>query len=61
MYLGSEVVPDGGMAGEIDRWLGAASRAFWGLRRLWLDGSVSVGVKARVYEAVVRATLLYGV
>ena len=60
VYLGSQMGPDGGMGGEIDRRTMAANKAFWALRRLWRDGSVSVSVKAHVYEAVVRSVLLYG-
>ena len=60
VYLGVDVGPDGGMAGELSRHLTAANRSFWGLRRLWRDRGVSVATKARVYSAVVRGTLLYG-
>jgi len=61
VYLGSEMGPDGGMAGEVGRRVAAASASFWRLRRLWRDRGVSVAVKARVYSAVVRGVLLYGV
>lgn len=60
VYLGVEMGPDGGMAGELDRRFGAANGAFWALRRLWSCAGVSVATKCRVYEAVVRGTLLYG-
>ena len=59
MYLGSEMDWGGGLAGEVGRRVAAGRRSFWGLRRLWRDGGVSVGVKARVYAAVVRSVLLY--
>ena len=59
VYLGSIIRP-GGISSEITHRVGKAQAAFTQLRHLWRLRDVSLGLKGRVYNATVRAVLLYG-
>ena len=60
-YLGSTISNDGCIDDEIQRRMTKASASFGRLRqRLWNNHHVSMGVKGKIYRAIVLSTLLYG-
>ena len=60
-YLGSTISNDGRIDSEITKRMAKASSAFGRLRtRLWNNHHVSIGVKCKIYRAIVLSTLLYG-
>ena len=60
-YLGSNIIRDGELHGEVAVRLGKASRAFACLRSsIFCSKQLSVAIKREVYRAVVLSTLMYG-
>ena len=60
VYLGSCISAGGCVEREVSLRLAKAGLAFANLRHLWRRRDVSLATKGRVYNAVVRAVLLYG-
>jgi hypothetical protein len=59
-YLGSCISSDGSVTDEVEARVSKARIAFANLRHLWRQKGLSLGLKGRVYNATVRAVLLYG-
>ena len=60
IYLGSVFEGTGQTEADVNRRVQRAAAAFAGMWRVWRSNNISMAVKGRVYEAVVRTTLLYG-
>ena len=60
VYSGSCISSDGKVGKEIENRISKATATFAGLRHLWHQKGISLGLKVRVYKATVRAVLLYG-
>ena len=59
-YLGSCISSDCSVSNEVNARIRKARITFANLRHLWRQKSLSLSLKARVYQATVRAVLLYG-
>ena len=60
-YLGSLIADSGRMDMDVDRQVAQASKAFGALRKsVFLDKSLSLATKRRLYNACVLSVLLYG-
>ncbi|CAH8490480.1 unnamed protein product [Dicrocoelium dendriticum] len=59
-YLGSCITAGGGVGDEVSQRIAKARLAFIKLRRLWRRRDVTLKLMGRVYNASVRAVLLYG-
>ena len=59
-YLGSCISSDCSVTDEVNARICKARVAFANLRHLWRQSGVSLNLKGRVYQATVRAVLLYG-
>ncbi|CAH8503536.1 unnamed protein product [Schistosoma rodhaini] len=59
VYLGSYISAGGGVSDEIDARIMKARAAYANLGHLWRLRDVSLAVKGRIYNASVRAVLLY--
>jgi hypothetical protein len=59
-YLGSIISAGGDITSEVSSRISKARMAFAGLRHLWRRRDLSLRLKGRVYNASVRAVLLYG-
>jgi hypothetical protein len=59
-YLGSCITSDCSVTDEVSARISKARIAFANLRHLWRQKGLSLGLKGRVYQATVRAVLLYG-
>jgi hypothetical protein len=59
-YLGSCISSDGSVSDEVNARISKARVTFANLRHLWRQKGISLGLKGRVYQATVRAVLLYG-
>ncbi|CAH8492285.1 unnamed protein product [Dicrocoelium dendriticum] len=59
-YLGSCITAGGGVGDEVSQRIAKARLAFIKLRHLWRRRDVTLKLKGRVYNASVRAVLLYG-
>ncbi|MDY6930075.1 MAG: reverse transcriptase family protein [Pseudomonadota bacterium] len=61
IYLGSKCIPTGQGFADIDRRISLARSTFACLQKgLWSRREISTRTKSRIYQAVVRTTLLYG-
>ena len=60
VYLGSCISAGGCVEEEISKRIAKARLAFVNLRHLWRRRDIRLSTKGRVYNAVVRAVLLYG-
>ena len=60
VYLGCAISPDSRIAGEIDRRLANAARAFGSLQCVFQDTKLSLRVKRMLYSGCVLSLLLYG-
>lgn len=58
-YLESCITADGGIGDDISQRITKARLAFTNLKHLWRRRDVSLKLKGRVYNATVRAALLY--
>ena len=58
-YLGSRVTRNGEIGEEIKVRVGEAGKAMGGLRKLWKNREIGMGVKRGLYESVVVPTVLY--
>ncbi|CAH8292457.1 unnamed protein product [Schistosoma rodhaini] len=59
VYLGSYISAGGGVSDEIDARIMKARAAYANLGHLWRLCDISLAVKCRIYNASVRAVLLY--
>ncbi|KER26958.1 hypothetical protein T265_05867 [Opisthorchis viverrini] len=59
-YLGSCISSDCSVTDEVNARICKARAAFANLRHLWRQNGLSLNLKGRVYQATVRAVLLYG-
>ncbi|KER19936.1 hypothetical protein T265_11404 [Opisthorchis viverrini] len=59
-YLGSCISSDCSVTDEVNTRISKARAAFAYLRLLWRQKGLSLNLKGRVYQATVRAVLLYG-
>ncbi|KER21331.1 hypothetical protein T265_10331 [Opisthorchis viverrini] len=59
-YLGSCISSDGSVSDEVSARTPKARITFANLRHLWRQKGISLDLKGRVYQATVRAVLLYG-
>ncbi|KER27332.1 LOW QUALITY PROTEIN: hypothetical protein T265_13817 [Opisthorchis viverrini] len=59
-YLGSCISSDCSVTDEVNARIYKARTAFANLRRLWRQNGLFLNLKGRVYQATVRAVLLYG-
>ncbi|KER25325.1 hypothetical protein T265_07200 [Opisthorchis viverrini] len=59
-YLGSCISPDCSVTDEVNARICKARAASANLRYLWRQNGLSLNLKGRVYQATVRAVLLYG-
>ncbi|KER27743.1 hypothetical protein T265_05297 [Opisthorchis viverrini] len=59
-YLGSCISSDCSVTDEVNARICEARAAFANLRHLWRQNGLSLNLKGRVYQATVRAVLLYG-
>ncbi|VDP81821.1 unnamed protein product [Schistosoma curassoni] len=59
VYLGSCISPGDGVSDEIDSCIVKARAAYANLGHLWRLRDVSLAVRGRIYNASVRAVLLY--
>ena len=59
-YLGSCISSDGSVSDEVSARISKARITFANLRHLWRQKGISLDLKGRVYQATVRAVLLYG-
>ncbi|KER22097.1 hypothetical protein T265_14942, partial [Opisthorchis viverrini] len=59
-HLGSCISSDCSVTDEVNARICKARAAFANLRHLWRQNGLSLNLKGRVYQATVRAVLLYG-
>ena len=59
-YLGSLISPGGLDKEEVTQRIAKARAAFTNLQHIWCRHDISLSLKGRVYNAVVRPVLLYG-
>ena len=60
VYLGSCISSDCSVSNEIKSRIAKARTTFANLHHLWCNKKISLKLKGRVYQATVRAVLLYG-